>query len=74
MEKHGFVVLTDVGVIRQTYLEFVQLLKAFFEEPADAKESCKGAIHFNERGIPMVGKFVPLYASQLRVSCRKQRE
>lgn len=54
MEKHGFVVLTEVGAVRDTYLEFAALLKAFFEGPSDWKEACKGGVHFNERGIPMV--------------------
>ncbi|CAN0142633.1 unnamed protein product, partial [Laminaria digitata] len=53
MEKHGFVVLTEVGVIRKAYLEFMQLLKAFFEGDSDWKETKKGGVHFNERGIPM---------------------
>lgn len=57
MEKHGFIVLTDIGVIRRTYLELMRLLKAFFGVPAEAKELCKGAVHFNERGIPMVRIF-----------------
>lgn len=54
MEKHGFVVLTEVGAVRDTYLEFATLLKAFFEGPSEWKEGCKGGVHFNERGIPMV--------------------
>eukprot|EP00903_Cladosiphon_okamuranus_P013737 g12788.t1 len=53
MEKHGFVVLTETGAIRKAYLEFMKLLKAFFEGDADWKESCKGGVYFNERGIPM---------------------
>ena len=54
MEKHGFVVLTEVGAIRKAYLGFMQLLKAFFEGDSDWKETKKGGVHFNERGIPMV--------------------
>lgn len=54
MEKHGFVVLTEVGTVREAYLEFVHLLRAFFDEPSERKERCKGSVHFNERGIPMV--------------------
>lgn len=54
MEKHGFVVLADIGIIRRTYLECMRLLKGFFEEPSESKEACKGTVHFNERGIPMV--------------------
>eukprot|EP00752_Nemacystus_decipiens_P018464 g16554.t1 len=53
MEKHGFVVLTETGVIREAYLEFMRLLKAFFGGESDWKESCKGGVYFNERGIPM---------------------
>eukprot|EP00904_Undaria_pinnatifida_P000552 jgi/Undpi1/10498/HiC_scaffold_29.g12948.m1 len=53
MEKHGFVVLTEVGAIRKAYLGFMQLLKAFFEGDSDWKETKKGGVHFNERGIPM---------------------
>ena len=54
MEKHGFVVLTETGAIREAYLEFMKLLKAFFGGESDWKESCKGGVYFNERGIPMV--------------------
>ena len=54
MEKHGFVVLTEVGAVRKAYLEFMQHLKAFFEGDSDWKETKKGGVHFNERGIPMV--------------------
>lgn len=57
MEKHGFVVLTEVGAIRETYLKFMQLLKAFFDGDSERKEACKGGVHFNERGIPMVRAF-----------------
>lgn len=56
MEKHGFVVLTETGAIREAYLEFMQLLKAFFSGGSGWKESCKGGVYFNERGIPMVRK------------------
>lgn len=56
MEKHGFVVLTETGAIREAYLEFMQLLKAFFGGGSAWKESCKGGVYFNERGIPMVRK------------------
>lgn len=56
MEKHGFVVLTEVGGVRKAYLEFMQHLKAFFEGDSDWKETKKGGVHFNERGIPMVKK------------------
>ncbi len=56
MEKHGFVVLTETGAIREAYLEFMQLLKGFFGGGDDRKESRKGGVHFNERGIPMVRK------------------
>ena len=63
MEKHGFIVLTEVGAIRKAYLEFMQLLKAFFEGDSDWKETKKGRVHFNERGIPMVKE----------QSCRQQR-
>lgn len=55
MEKHGFVVLTETGAIRDAYVKFMALLKAFFECDSEFKESCKGGVHFNERGIPMVG-------------------
>lgn len=54
MEKHGFVVLTETGAIRDAYLEFMELLKAFFDGGFDWKETFKGRVHFNERGIPMV--------------------
>lgn len=54
MEKHGFVVLTEIGAIRDAYLEFMHLLRAFFAGVSDWKEACKGEVHFNERGIPMV--------------------
>lgn len=54
MEKHGFVVLTETGAIRDAYLEFMELLKAFFDGGSDWKETFKGRVHFNERGIPMV--------------------
>lgn len=54
MEKHGFVVLTETGAIRKAYLEFMELLNAFFGGDSDWKESCKGGVYFNERGIPMV--------------------
>lgn len=57
MEKHGFVVLTDIGAVRGAYLEFIQVLKAFFDTPSTSKEACKGAVYFNERGIPMVSVF-----------------
>ncbi|CAM9286061.1 unnamed protein product, partial [Hapterophycus canaliculatus] len=53
MEKHGFVVLTETGAVREAYLEFMELLKAFFDGDSGRKESCKGGVHFNERGIPM---------------------
>ncbi|CAN0466223.1 unnamed protein product, partial [Ectocarpus sp. 8 AP-2014] len=53
MEKHGFVVLTETGAIRDAYLEFMELLKAFFDGDSGWKEAFKGEVHFNERGIPM---------------------
>ncbi|CAM9332180.1 unnamed protein product [Ectocarpus sp. 12 AP-2014] len=53
MEKHGFVVLTETGAIRDAYLEFMELLKAFFDGGSGWKEAFKGRVHFNERGIPM---------------------
>ncbi|CAM9567290.1 unnamed protein product [Scytosiphon promiscuus] len=53
MEKHGFVVLTETGAVRDAYIEFMELLKAFFDGNPNWKESCKGGVHFNERGIPM---------------------
>lgn len=56
MEKHGFIVLTETGAIRDAYVEFMELLKAFFDGDSEFKESCKGGVHFNERGIPMVRK------------------
>lgn len=56
MEEHGFVVLTETGAIREAYLEFMQLLKEIFGGDDGRKESCKGGVHFNERGIPMVRK------------------
>lgn len=64
MEKHGFVVLTETGAIRDAYLEFMELLKAFFDSDSDWKESCKGGVHFNERGIPMVRPYVSMPTSQ----------
>lgn len=56
MEKHGFVVLTETGAIRDAYVRLMELLKGFFDGGPEFKESCKGGVHFNERGIPMVGK------------------
>ncbi|CAM9825273.1 unnamed protein product [Discosporangium mesarthrocarpum] len=54
MERHGFVVLTDVGPIQARYLRLEELLQSFFMRcSADDKASAKGRIYFNERGIPM---------------------
>lgn len=64
MEKHGFVVFTETCAIRDAYLEFMGLLKAFFDGDLDWKESCKGGVHFNERGIPMVRPQVCLPTSK----------
>lgn len=69
MEKHGFVVLTEVGAIRKAYLGFMQLLKAFFEGGPDWKETKKGGVHFNERGIPMVKRNTSKNGQQRRRVC-----
>lgn len=59
MEKHGFVVLTDIEILFKRYPSHMKLIKAFFDEPPAAKEACKGGVYFSERGIPMVRACIP---------------
>ncbi|CAM9365519.1 unnamed protein product [Choristocarpus tenellus] len=54
MQKHGYVVLTNVGPVQRRYLEIEKKIRSFFSCcPSSIKEATKGEVYFNERGIPM---------------------
>ncbi|EQC36301.1 hypothetical protein SDRG_06406 [Saprolegnia diclina VS20] len=54
MEKHSFIVLTDIGKLKDMYLDLRSEMQAFFEREDAAKDACTSSyIYRNETKTPM---------------------
>ncbi|OQR95755.1 hypothetical protein THRCLA_07595 [Thraustotheca clavata] len=54
MEKHSFVVLTDIGKLKNLYLQLRDAMESLFQENDQAKDACTSSyIYRNETKTPM---------------------
>uniref|UniRef100_A0A7S4DAX6 Isopenicillin N synthase-like Fe(2+) 2OG dioxygenase domain-containing protein n=2 Tax=Heterosigma akashiwo TaxID=2829 RepID=A0A7S4DAX6_HETAK len=54
IQRHGFVVLTDIGIVENNYNALIAEFQNFIENnDRQEKEKLKGPVYFNERGVPM---------------------
>jgi hypothetical protein len=54
MEKHSFIVLTDLGAVGDEYLRLREVMQQFFKEDATTKQACTSTyIYQNENKTPM---------------------